>query len=40
MLINDNILSIPRYSIMIADHPSSTKRGEVCLFYEEHLSII
>ena len=39
MLINDNILSIPRYSIMIADHPSSTK-SEVCLFYEEHLSII
>ena len=30
-------LSIPAYSMMRADHPSNTKRGGVCLYYNEHL---
>ena len=25
---------------MRADHPSNTKRGQVCLYYEEHFPII
>ena len=40
MLIDDNRLSIPGYSMMRADHPSNTKRGGVCLYYKEHLPII
>ena len=35
-----NRLSIPGHSMMKADHPSNTKRGGVCLYYEEHLAII
>ena len=38
--IDDNRLSIPGYSMMRADHPSNTKRSEVCLYYKEHFLII
>ena len=37
---DENILSIPVYSVIRADHPSNTKRGGVCLYYNEHLPII
>ena len=38
--IDENTLSIPIYSMIRADHPSNTKRGGVCLYYNEHLPII
>ena len=38
--IGDKRLSIPGYLMMRADHPSSTKRGGVCLYYKEHLPVI
>ena len=33
--IDCNRLSIPSYSIMRVNHPSNTKRGRVCLSYQE-----
>ena len=38
--IDDNRLSIFGYSMMRADHASSTKRGGVCLCSKDHLPII
>ena len=38
--IDDNRLSIFSYSMMRADHASSTKRGGVCLCFKDHLPII
>ena len=34
-----NALSIEAYSIIRADHPSNTKRGGVCIYYNEKISI-
>ena len=32
-------ISIPEYNLLHADHPSKTKRGGVCIYYKDHLSI-
>ena len=33
--IDDYRLSIPGYSVMRADHPSNSKRGEIRLYYKK-----
>ena len=36
----DDRISTPGYNFLRADHPSNTKRGGVCIYYKDHLSII
>ena len=36
---NDRI-SIPGYNLLCADHPSNTKRGDVCIYYRYHFPIL
>ena len=36
---DDNALSIERYSIIRADHPSNTTRGDVCIYYNDKISV-
>ena len=35
---DDNGLSIEGYSLIRADHPSNTKRGGVCIYYNDKIS--
>ena len=37
--VDDTILSLPGYNLVRSDHPSNIKRGCVCLYYEENLSL-
>ena len=39
ILLNDKRLYIKGYSMIAADYSSCTKRGGVCLYYKEHLSL-
>ena len=34
-----NALSIKRYSIIRVDHPSNTKKGGACIYYNETISV-
>ena len=36
---DDNALSIEGYSITRPDHPSNTKRGGVCIYYNDKISV-
>ena len=36
---DDNALSIEGYSIIQADHPTNTKRGGVCIYYNDKISV-
>ena len=36
---DDNGLSIQGYSLIRADHPSNTKRGGVCIYYNDKISV-
>ena len=36
---NDNNLNIPGYNMSRADHPSGNRRGGVCIYYKESLTI-
>ena len=36
---NDDKLNIPGYNMSRADHPSGNRRGEVCIYYKESLTI-
>ena len=36
---DDNALSIEGYSIIQADHPSNAKRGGVCIYYNDKISV-
>ena len=37
--VNENLLLIPGYHLLRADHPDNLKKGGVCLYYKEHLSL-
>ena len=39
ILMDDENLQIPGYSIALVDHPSSPKRGGVCVYYKTSLSL-
>ena len=36
ILSDDKNLEIPRYDTILADHPSNSKRGDVCVYIEIH----
>ena len=36
---DDNALHIEGFSIIRADHPSNTKRGSVCIYYNDKISV-
>ena len=36
---DDNASSIEGYSIIRADHPSNTTRGDVCIYYNDKISV-
>ena len=36
---DDNALSIEGYSVIRAGHPSNTKRGGVCIYYNDKFSV-
>ena len=36
--VNENLLLIPGYHLLRADHPDNLKKGGVCLYYKEHLT--
>ena len=36
ILLNDERLYIKGNSMILADHPSNTKRGGVCIYYKEY----
>ena len=37
---DDPRLAIEGYDLVRCDHPSDSKRGEVCVYYKSHLSLI
>ena len=37
--VDDSTLSLPGYNLARSDHPSNIKRGGVCLYYKENLSL-
>ena len=37
--VNENLLLIPGYHLLRANHPENLKKGGVCLYYKEHLSL-
>ena len=37
--VDDTTLSLPGYNLARSDHPSNIKRGGVCLYYKENLSL-
>ena len=37
---DDDRISIPGYHLLRADHTSNTKRGDVCIYYKDHVPII
>ena len=37
--IPDSLLNIEGYNVVQADHPDNIKRGVVCIYYKEYLSI-
>ena len=36
---DDDSLEVPGYNLYRADHPSNTKRGGVCIYYENSLPL-
>ena len=36
---NENSLLIPGYHLLRADHPNNLKKGDVCLYFKENLSL-
>ena len=40
VLVDDTVtLSLPDYSLVQSDHPNNVKRGGVCFYYKENLSL-
>ena len=37
---NDDRISIDEYNLTRADHSNGSKRGEVCIYYKEHIPLI
>ena len=37
---NDGRISIDGYNLVRLDHHSDSKRGGVCIYYKEHISLI
>ena len=37
--VNDNLVLIPGYHLLRADDPENLKKGDVCLYYKENLSL-
>ena len=37
--VDGTTLSLPGYNLVQSDHPSNIKRGGVCLYYKENLSL-
>ena len=37
---DDDRILIDGYNLIRADHPSDSKRGGVCIYYKEHISLI
>ena len=37
---NDDRISIDGYNLIRSDHPSDLRRGEVCIYYKEHIPLI
>ena len=37
--VNENLLLIPGYHLLRADHPDNPKKGGVCLYYKENLGL-
>ena len=37
--VNENLLLIPGYHLLRADHPDNLEEGGVCLYNKEHLSL-
>ena len=37
---SDDRISIDRYNLIRADHPSDSKREGVCIYYKEHIPLI
>ena len=37
--VDDTTLSLPGYNLARSDHPSNIKRGGVCLYYKDNLSL-
>ena len=37
--LDDDNLEISGYTLVYSDHPSNTKRGGVCLYYKNNLSL-
>ena len=37
---NDDKISIDGYNLIRSDHPSDSKRGEVCIYYKEHIPLL
>ena len=37
---DDNKIKIDGYNLIRSDHPSDSKRGGVCIYYKEHISLI
>ena len=38
--VNENLLLIPSYHLLRADHPDNLRKDDVCLYYKEHLSLM
>ena len=38
--VNENLLLIPGYHLLRADHPGNLKKGGVCLYYKENLGLM
>ena len=36
---DDTTLSLPGYNLARSDHPDNVKKGDVCLYYKEKLSL-
>ena len=36
----DDPINIKGYNLLRADHPNDNKRGEVCMYFKEHLPIL
>ena len=39
VLVDETTLSHPGYNLVRSDHPSNIKRGVVCLYYKDNLSL-
>ena len=37
---DDNRTKIDGYNLIKSDHPSDSKKGEVCIYYKEHIPLV